>query len=407
MAGRAPGRCGPPRDADVSEPIRITTHRPALGETELAAVAEVFASGWLGLGEVTAAFEEALRARVGVRHVIGVSSGTAALHLALDALDLPPGSEVLTPSLTFVATPQAILAAGLEPVFCEIDPATLQIDLADAASRIGPRTRAIVPVHYGGAACPPDALGRLSARHGLRVVEDAAHAFGSSAGGRPLGTLGDAGCFSFDPIKSLTCGEGGAVVTNSDVLAERVRQRRTLGMRADGWSRHTGAKAWRYDVISRGYRYHLPNLNAAIGLAQLARFDTLRARRQAIVPRYHAGLGDVAGLSLVTEPSDSVCPFTYVVRVHGGRRDQLMDHLRARGIGTAVEYIPNHLHTLFADRGARLPVTERVFAEILSLPLHAALGDADVDEVIDGVRDFVAQVPAGAGPAAASGDAPP
>jgi len=365
-----------------------------VGEAELAAVARVFESGWLGQGDVTRAFEAAVGERLGVAHLVAVSSGTAALHLALEALGLPAGSEVLLPSLTFVATPQAVLAAGLVPVFCEVDPWTLQIDLSDAARRVGPRTRAILPVHYGGAACPVEELRALAARHDLRVVEDAAHAFGSSVDGQALGTLGDAGCFSFDPIKSLTCVEGGAVAISSGALAARVRQRRVLGMPADGWSRHTGTKGWHYDVSDRGYRAHLPNVNAAIGLAQLATFDEARARRQAIVRRYHRVLGEGSGLPgirPVTQPSDAVCPFTYVVRVAGGRRDGLMTGLRARGIATAVEYVPNHIHSLFARPELTLPVTEGVFREILSLPLHAGLTDGEVDEVIEAVGEAMAE----------------
>lgn len=379
-------------------PRDISTHRPALGDAELTAVAAVFESRWLGQGEVTRAFEQALIDRLGVRHVVAVSSGTAALHLALEAMRLPEGSGVLVPSLTFTATVQAILAARLQPVFCEVDAATLQLDLDDVARRLRPRDehasasgrpRVVLPVHFGGAACDMAALTTLADAFDLLVVEDAAHAFGSTLDGRALGTFGDAGCFSFDPIKNITCGEGGAVATANDTLADRLRGARSLGIRADGWSRHAGGAAWRYEVDGQGWRCHLPNLNAAIGLAQLARADGFRARKQAIVHRYHEAFAGAPGLTPVTQPASDVFPFTYTVRVADGRRDQLMAALRAARIGASVEYIPNHLQPAFAAWRTALPVTERLFDEILSLPLHAELTDEDVARVIEAVHRFL------------------
>ena len=367
----------------------LPTHRPALGPDELAAVADVFDTRWLGAGAATATFEQQLQAVLDVPHVLAVSSGTAALHLALDALDLPPDSGVLVPSLTFVATVQAILAAGLRPVFCDVDPATLQLHVDDARDRLqvarrrGVITRVVMPVHFGGAAGDLDSLTRLAAEHDLHIVEDAAHAFGSSRAGRALGTIGTAGCFSFDPIKNITCGEGGAIATHSETLARRVERTRALGISSDGWTRHSGATSWAYSVDGRGWRAHLSNLNAAIGLAQLRRLSEIRARRQAIVAGYDAALQGVSGVTPVTRPSPDVCPFTYTIRVADGRRDALMAHLRASGIGTSVEYIPNHLQPAFAAYREPLPCTEQVFGEILSLPLYPELGDADLARVVD------------------------
>lgn len=375
----------------------IPTHRPSLGAEELTAVGRVFDSRWLGHGETTAAFENALRGLLDCPHVIAVSSGTAALHLALEALDLPPGSGVVVPSLTFVASVQAILAAGLTPVFCEVDAATLQIDLDDVRTRLasdatlrgraGP-PRVIMPVHFGGAACDMAALTALAADHGLLVVEDAAHAFGSTQEARPLGTFGIAGCFSFDPIKNVTCGEGGAIATPSRDLAERLMAARALGISSDGWSRHTGTASWAYEVRGRGWRYHLPNLNAAIGLAQLERAPAFRTRKQDIVERYDRALQALAGVTPVTRPSRALFPFTYAMRVPAGRRDDLMAYLRARNVGTSVEYIPNHLQPAFAAWRTPLPVTEQLHREILSLPLFAELTDDDVSYVVDAVTTY-------------------
>jgi perosamine synthetase len=363
-----------------------------LGAEELSAVSRVFDSRWLGQGQETRAFEEALRRHLGVPHVVAVSSGTAALHLALEALALPRGSGVLVPSLTFVATIQAILAAGLRPVFCEIDPSTLQLDLADAAARAaGNDARVVMPVHFGGDSCNIADLRALADRCRLLVVEDAAHAFGSTCDGVPLGAVGDIGCFSFDPIKNITCGEGGAVVTRSAALADHVRQARMLGISSDGWTRHSSPGAWAYTVQMPGWRCHMPDLNAAIGLAQLERLPALQARKQAIVGRYDEAFARLPSLTRVTRPSPAIFPFTYTVRVPAERRNDLMDRLRAVGIGTSVEYIPNHLHPAFAAWATPLRTTERVFGEIVSLPLYAELTDADVTRVIEAIAGILGE----------------
>jgi perosamine synthetase len=365
----------------------IPVQRPYLGPEELVAVARVFESRWLGMGEETAAFEERLREHLGARHVVAVNTGTAALHLALAALELPPEAEVLVPSLTFVASPQAILAAGARPVFCEVDPATLTLDVADAMTRRTPRTRVIMPVHYGGQACAMDQVLTEARRHNLWVVEDAAHAFGSSWKGRKVGTLGDVTCFSFDPIKNITCGEGGAVVTDRDAIADRVTSLRQLGIVRATSAAHRSGIAGSHTVVSPGYRYHLPNINAAIGLQQLDRLEWFQQRRQEIVGRYDAAFRELPGLTLLDHDPEA-CPFMYVVRVEGGQRDALAAFLWGREIGSGIHYVPNHLQPLFAGSGPALPVTEALYGEILTLPLFVEMTDAEVDQVIAAVRGF-------------------
>ena len=366
----------------------IPVQRPCLGPEELQAVEHVFASGWLGFGEVTQAFENELRAFLGARHAVAVSNGTAALHLALDALDLEPQDEVLVPTLTFVATPQAVLMAGATPVFCDVDPVTFNLDVADAASRVTPRTKAILPVHYGGTACDMDAVHRLAAQAHLHVVEDAAHAFGSSYKGRKVGTLSELTCFSFDPIKNITCGEGGAIVTEDPSLAEKVAVRRMLGIVRDATPRPDAARPWSYNVAEPGFRYHMGNFNAAIGLEQMKRFDAFCKRRRAIAGRYEEALAGVPGLALREQRIEETCPFFYVVRVLDGRREALIRHLKECGVMTGVHYVPNHLHDLFADRRTSLPVAERLGREILTLPLFCGMSDEQVECVIAAVRRF-------------------
>jgi perosamine synthetase len=371
----------------------LPTHRPCLGPRELELVQHVFESRWLGRGEASQRFERAVGEYLGARHVVGVSSGTAALHVALAAAGIGRGSEVLVPSLTFVATVQAILAVGARPVFCEVDPARLTIDVTDAARRVTTRTSAIVPVHYAGTPCDLDALLDLGRSHGIPVVEDAAHAFGSSLGGRRLGSFGDVTCFSFDPIKNITCGEGGAVVTADEAVAARARRISNLGLTSDGWTRQSASPAAPQEVTTEGYRYHLSNVNAAIGLAQLERIDAFERRKHEIVRAYDRAFDGLDGLTPATPWRAGVHPFSYVVRVADGRRDALRTHLAAAGVGTAIEYALNHLQPLCAAWREPLPVTERLAGEIVSLPLFVEMTGDDVARVVAAAQAFCLTTP--------------
>lgn len=366
----------------------IPVHRPYLGPEELAAVADIFASRWLGMGAASQEFEARLREFLGVKHVIAVNTGTSALHLALSVLGLQPGDEVIVPSLTFVSSVQAILAVGARPVFCEVKEETLHINLADVRRRVTAKTRAVMPVHYGGHVCEMDELLPFAREKHLWLVEDAAHAFGSTYKGRKVGTFGDLTCFSFDPIKNITCGNGGAVVTNNDELAYHIVPRRNVGIEVDSWSRIGSARNWFYEVVAPGFRYHLSNLNAAIGLEQLKRFEMFKARKQAIVRRYDEAFTEVHGLKLLARAVEEICPFSYVVRVLDGQRDELRRYLKERDIDTAVQFIPNHLQPVFARFREPLPVTERLYDEVLTLPLYFEMTDPDVETVIAAVRAF-------------------
>jgi len=373
--------------------MSIPVQRPYLGPEELAAVQRVFESRWLGMGPVCRAFEEQLQQFLGVRHVVAVSSGTAALHLALTVLGLQPGDEVIVPALTFVATAQAVRMTGATPVFCDVDERTFNLDVRDAGVRITPRTRAIVPVHYGGTACDIEAVLRLATEANLHVVEDAAHAFGSTCAGRRVGTLSAQTCFSFDPVKNITCGEGGAIATNDSELARNAVRLRVLGIDSDTWSRRDHDRPWFYDVTAPGFRYHLSDINAAIGLEQLKRFDFFLQRRQEIARRYDEAFAGLDGLTLRRQHLEQTCPFFYVVRVRDGRRDRLMHHLKDRGIASGVHYIPNHLHRLFTESRTSLPIAERLYSEMLTLPLFCEMRDEQVDTVIAAIREFFRAAP--------------
>lgn len=371
--------------------IRIPSHRPYLGEAEMEQVRQTLVSRWLGTGPLTKRFEDTLREYLGVSHVMAVNSGTAALHMALDALGTQPGDEVILPSLTFVSCPQAVLAISARPVFCDVLPDTLNMDVADVARRITPRTRAIMPVHYGGRICDMEALQSLAEMHHIAIVEDASHAFGSIWNGRAAGTFGTAGCFSFDPIKNITCGGGGAIATNDDKLAAHIRPRRNVGIDVASWDRIESDRPWSYDIVSAGFRYQTSDLNAGIGLAQFDQLEAFRERKSAIVARYDEAFAEIPGLSTIRHAIDGVFPFNYVVRVLDGQRDNLMRNLREKGIGTTVQFHPCHLHPVFGASLQSLPITERLGQEIVTLPLYFEMTDGDVEEVIASVTLFVEQ----------------
>lgn len=365
---------------------KILIARPTVGEPELDAVRAVFDSGWLGMGEVTREFERRLAELIGVPHVVGVSSGSAALHLALTALTLEPGDEVVLPSLTHVSCAQAVIAAGATPRFCDVTADTATLDPASVEHALGARTRAIILVHYGGFGSGIDDLVALARDHGLRIVEDAAHALGSHDRGRPLGSIGDLSCLSFDPLKNVTCGEGGAIATSDAVLAKQLRASRNLGIVSDSLERRRSATPWFYEAATAGMRYHLPDVNAAIGLAQLERFDERRARKQTIVRRYREGLAGIDGIEPLAGDIDATFPFLCAARVSDGRRDAVVQSLGALGIQAWVHFVPCHLQPAFSAYSRSLPVTELLYGELVSLPLHADLGDADVDRVLAAVR---------------------
>ncbi len=366
----------------------IPIARPSIGEEELSEVRKVFASGWLGMGAVVFDFENAIKDYLAAKYVIAVNTGTSALHIALDALNLAPEDEVIVPSLTFVASIQAIIACRARPVFCEIESNTLNMDIADVKKRITKRTRAIMPVHYGGLACDMDGLLNIAQKYGIRIVEDAAHAFGSTYKGKKIGSLGDITCFSFDPIKNLTCGEGGAVVLNEEKLAQEIIRKRILGIDKDTWQRYKNERSWFYEVVTTGFRYHMSNINAAIGLVQLKKLDQVLVKKKDIVKRYDEAFKGISGIELLYRDYEETAPFNYIIKVKNNRRDELLDYLNKNGVGAGVHYIPNHIQPLFKHFNADLPITDKAGREILSLPLYYEMSENDIATVIDAVKRF-------------------
>lgn len=366
----------------------IPIAKPSVGKEELEGVRKVFETHWLGMGSFVHQFEKMVEAHTGAKYAVAVNTGTTAIHLALAGIGIKPGDEVIVPSLTFVGSVHPILNLGAIPVFCEIQPDTLNIDITDAKKRITRNTKAIVVVHYGGMACDMDEVLKIGRRYGVRIVEDAAHAFGSLYKGKKIGSFGDVACFSFDPIKALTCGEGGCVTTNNARLAEILRRKRLLGISKDTWLRYKNKRSWFYEVVTEGYRYHMSNINAAIGLAQFEKFDKFVKKRRAIVKEYDDFFKNVNGVKLLRRDYRESVPFNYTIKI-GNRRDAFITYLQSRGVSININYIPNHIQPFFKKFRANLPVTEKVWKEIVSLPLYYDMQRSEIEKVKNTVKSFM------------------
>jgi dTDP-4-amino-4,6-dideoxygalactose transaminase len=369
----------------------IPMYRPIIEREEFDACRESLENGWLGMGSYVAAFEAKLKECIGApdRHVVAVSTGHAALHLGLLLLGVGPDDEVITPSFNNAADFQAILATGAKPVFCDVDDDTLCIDLAKAEALISPRTRALIVMDYDCILCDHDRVARLAKRHGLRVLHDAAHSLGSKYKGRPIGSFSDVTMFSFDPVKTVTCIDGGALVVRDDADVARLHEMRLIGMTQPAKVMYSDARAWTYDIRALGFRYHLANLHAALGLAQLSKLETFAENRRRACRYYNRELAGVPGVRTPQSDFTDVVPFLYYIRVPPERRDELRRFLGERGVDTGIHWQPGHWFTLLKDcRRGDLSVTERIGREILSLPLHSKMSGDALERIVDGVRSF-------------------
>jgi dTDP-4-amino-4,6-dideoxygalactose transaminase len=365
---------------------------PSIGIDTVKAVTDALNVGWLGMGASTQEFEQQIAAYIGVgeSRVLATNTGTSALHVALKMAGVGPGDQVIVPSFNFIADHQAILACGAEPVLCDICDDDLGADPVSVEALIGPRTKAIMPLHYAGVPCRIDALRSLARRHGLRIVEDATHAFGSVDRGTKIGSEGDFVCFSFDPVKIITSIDGGAVVLPSAEQMPAAQRLRLLGIDKDTVERYKNTRAWEYDVIDEGYRYHLTNINASIGLSQLKRVDEFIQSRQRACRRYSAALAGVAGLRVPQTDFAGVSPFIYFVRVDRDRRLGLIEALKEKKIATGIHFLPTHRFSIARSwPSGPMPVTDRVCDEILTLPLHSGMNNETVDRVVDAIREHL------------------
>jgi len=378
------------------DPVRtdpLPYGRQSLDEDDIAAVVAVLRSDWLTTGPAVKDFERAVADVFGADHAVALSHGTAALHTALAGLGIGAGDEVIVPTMTFAATANAALYQGAVPRFADVDPGTLLIDPTAVEALIGPRTAAVIGVDFAGQPCDYDALRAICLEHRLALVADACHAAGASADGRPVGTLADATCFSFHPVKHVTCGEGGAVTCQDPALATRMRRFRNHAIVNDQRQREEQA-TWEYDVCGLGWNYRLTDLQCALGRSQLRKLDRFVVRRRELAERYDRALADQPLLRPLAVRAD-VHPawHLYVVQLDleglSVDRATVFQALRAEGIGVNVHYKPVHLHPFYAARlgtGPGLcPVAEAAYERLLTLPLFAAMSDADQDDVLRAV----------------------
>lgn len=361
----------------------IRLSRSLVGEMEIDAVATVIRRGFLGMGAEAQCFEQELASFIGGGvSVACVNTGTSALHLALQAVGVGPGDEVLVPTLTYVATFQAVSACGAVPVACDVSENTGLLDLSDAEKRITPKTRAVIPVHYASFTGDLNAVYAFAGSHGLRVVEDAAHAFGCEFKGKRVGSFGDVVCFSFDGIKNITSGEGGAVVSADGQVIAKVQDARLLGVQKDTEKRFRGERSWDFDVTEQGWRFHMSDIMAAIGRVQLKRFERdLKPARVSLAGHYIRKLQGLSPIRFFGTDLSAVVPHIMPIQILGGKRDAVRAALLENDIEAGLHYKPNHLLSKFGHGAVRLPVAEKLYNEILSLPLHPGLTVPDVDRV--------------------------
>lgn len=370
---------------------KIPVFNPLIEQEEIEASIKALELRWLGMGSFVGQFEEAIKQYLEAfdRQVVAVSTGHAALHLGLLVAGVGPGDEVITPSFNNIADFQAILAVGAVPVFCDIDENTLCIDLDKAELLITQKTKAIIVMDYDCVLCDHIRIEEFSQKHKLRVIHDAAHSFGSRYKGQMIGSFSDICMFSFDPVKTITCIDGGALIVRSEEELQMLQEMRLIGMGQPSSVMYLNQRAWTYDVSRIGYRYHMANLHAAIGLVQLNKMNQISESRRAACRYYNKCLTEITEIIVPKTDFEDITPFLYYIRVPENKRDGLRQYLRDNGIDTGIHWQPGHWFTLFKNcKKGDLSVTERVGRQILSLPLHSMMKTETIDKVIGGINSF-------------------
>lgn len=369
--------------------MTIYLFKPCMGKEEMEAVNKVIESGWIGLGPITAEFEKKFSEYIGVPHSVGLNSATAALDMSMKILNIRHGDEVLVPTMTFVSTAHAVAYNLAYPKFVDIDPVTLDIDLEDLQRKITSRTKAIIVVHYGGRPVNMDKVMEIAKAKKLNVVEDAAHACGASYKGRKVGSLGDIGCFSFHAVKNLATGDGGMITLKDKDLANRSKKLRWLGIDKGTWDRSKLDRSywWEYFVDEIGLKNHMHDMAAAMGLVQLKKLDSMNGRRKEIAEMYTKAFKSVPAIETPVMDDKDCQSSWHIYHIKYDKRDELSRHLDASGIQTGVHYKPIHLYSCYGNTPS-LPVAEKVFKRILSLPMHPNLTNSDVEMIIDKTIEF-------------------
>jgi dTDP-4-amino-4,6-dideoxygalactose transaminase len=386
--------------AGAPSELLVPFHRAPVGEEEAQAVSEVIRSGWLTMGPKTFEFEKEFAKYVGAQAAVAVSTGTAALHLSLEAAGVAGGDDVLLPTTTFTATAEAVTYLGARPVLVDIDPVTMNIDTEDTARRVTQKTKAIIPVHLGGQPCDMDEIHALARRHHLRVIEDAAHALPSEYKGKRVGHISEFTCFSFYATKTLTTGEGGMITTENPEAAERMRLMRLHGIERDAWKRYRADGSWFYEVLEAGFKYNLTDFQSAIGLVQLAKCDAMNLARRSIAQRYSDAFSSREELVIPTVRQDrSTSWHLYILRLRLDRlnkdRNGFIEALHRRGIACSVHFIPLHLQPYYRRaygyQPGDFPHAEREYHSCLSLPIYPGMTEMEINHVISEVQNTVAE----------------
>ena len=375
-------------------------HVPEITEDEIQAVVETLQSGWLTTGLKVKQLERDFADYIGCGHAVAVNSGTAALHLALEAVGLKEGDEVVVPSMTFAATAEVVLYFRAKPVLVDCEGDTLNMDYLGLEEAITPRTKAIIPVHIAGQPCDMDRILEIAGNYKLKVIEDAAHALPASYRGRKVGAIGDITCFSFYVTKPVTTGEGGMATTNNEEYADRMRVMSLHGISKDAWKRYTSEGSWYYEILSPGYKYNLTDIAAAIGIPQLKKCDGFWEARKRIAGIYNQAFADLPEIRTpVCQPDVQHAWHLYVIQLELERlsitRAEFIDALKRKNIGTSVHFIPLHLHPYYRDTfgytARDFPNASAAFERIVSLPIYPKMTEADVEDVVTAVTDIVRQ----------------
>ena len=367
----------------------IRLSKSCIGPSEINAVTDVLKHEFLGMGEEVKEFENQLSNFFG-RPAVCVVNGTAALHLALQSIGLKSGDEVLVQSLTYVASIQAISSTNAKPVFCDVNPNTLTLDLEDAQKRITKRTKAIMPVHYAGGVGNLNEIYDFAKKFNLRVIEDAAHAFGTIHENKLIGSFGDICCFSFDGIKNITSGEGGCVLTNDKDLINKIKDARLLGVEKDTDNRFSGKRSWEFDVKTQGWRYHMSNLMAAIGIEQLKRFEEFSKKRKTFSKLYFKLLSNNKYIDLPKIDYDNALMHIFPILLNEKYdRDIFREKLLEKDIQTGIHYFPNHLLSFYTSESNNyLKNTEQIYPKLITLPLHPDLCESDIEFIVSSLNEL-------------------
>ncbi len=370
----------------------LAFHKPYLSEDEIEEMVDTLRSGWISMGPKTLLFEEAFGNYIGVNNAIAVNSWTAAGHLVLEAFRIEKGDEVIVPTMTFPSTAEIACYFGAKPVLVDVEEDTLNISVELIEKAITSKTKVIIPVHYGGQPCDIDEINALAAKHGIRVIEDAAHALPAVYKGKKIGTISEVTCFSFYATKTLSTGEGGMICTENEEISERCKIMRLHGINRDAWNRYNESGSWYYEVVAPGYKYNFTDLQASLGLAQLRKVDLMWKKRKEIAKKYTEAFKNNDGIRIITikddrESSWHLFPIRLNLEALKINRAQFIDQMKDAGIGAAVHFMPVHMHLYYKETlsldDKDFPAATNAFHRLISLPIYPGMTEAQVDRVID------------------------